>query len=111
MLINIDDLTLKQIKEFQSVNNSVSKEEMYEVGKSYFIRTVTMHHIGTIKKITPKEIMLVDAAWVADSGRFSDALLTGKLSEVEPFPDYVIIGREAIIDATPWRHKLPSEQI
>jgi hypothetical protein len=43
---------------------------------------------------------LEDAAWIADTGRFADALKSGKFNEVEPFPDgQVIVGRGAIIDA------------
>jgi hypothetical protein len=44
--------------------------------------------------------VLEDAAWIADTGRFSDALKSAKFNEVEPFPNgRVIIGRGSIIDA------------
>ena len=81
----------------------------WRVGTAYFIRTVTYHLVGRLTRVGPLELELEDAAWVADSGRWNEALRTGKLSEVEPFPEPVIVGRGAISDATPWRHPLPLE--
>jgi hypothetical protein len=79
------------------------------VGCAYFIRTVTMHVIGRLVAVYEHELVLEDAAWVADSGRFANALKTGALSEVEPFISAVIVGRGSIIDATEWGHALPRE--
>jgi hypothetical protein len=110
MTINIEDLTLKQIKEINSLSESKQKEDIWEIGKKYFIRTVTMHTTGKLKKLTPKEMLLEKAAWIADSGRFSDALRTGSLDEVEPFLNDLIVNRESIIDATEWTHDLPEEK-
>jgi hypothetical protein len=42
------------------------------------------------------------AAWVADTGRFSDALESSNFSEVEPFPSgTAILNTMSIIDASP----------
>jgi hypothetical protein len=72
----------------------------YVIGQHYLIRTVTMIDTGKVIRVTQQEIVLVDAAWIADTGRFSDALKSLEFSEVEPFPDgEVIIGRGAIVDA------------
>ena len=72
----------------------------YEIGKTYLIRTVSMIDTGKIVEVTPLEIVLEDAAWIADTGRFSDALKSSQFNEVEPFPDgRVILNRAAIIDA------------
>ena len=73
-----------------------------------FVRTVTMHHVGRVVDITADWLILDDASWVADSGRFGEALATGKLSEVERFPNRVWIGRGAIVDLTAWTHPLPT---
>ncbi len=78
-------------------------------GNNVFIRTVTHYYTGTILEVTEHEIVLADAAWVADTGRFSAALTTGSLSEVEPFPDTVSVNRGAVVDVTHWRHPLPRE--
>lgn len=86
-------------------------EHPYEIGKLYFIRTVTMYYIGKLEWVGDKELKLSSSSWVADTGRFHDALLKGKLNEVEPFTDDVIIGRGSIIDATIWKFDAPKEQV
>lgn len=83
----------------------------WKINSPYFIRTVTHHYTGVLVKVGPKEIVLKDAAWIADDGRFADALRTGCFNEVEPFPDgEVIIGRGAILDAFVVNFSLPREQ-
>ena len=86
------------------------RDEFWCVGKAYFIRTVTMHLIGNLKAINEKEMLLDNAVWVADSGRFHDALKTGKLNEVEPFVNPVIVNRASVVDATEWQHAVPTDQ-
>ena len=81
----------------------------FETGKSYFIRTVTYHLVGKVKKIVGNFIVLGNASWVADSGRFMNAIRDGTLSEVEPVGE-AMVNMEAITDAFPWKHKLPDEQ-
>lgn len=72
----------------------------YEIGKNYLIRTVTMIDTGRVVEVTSQEIVLEDAAWIADTGRFADALKSADFYEVEPFPDgRVIVGRGAVVDA------------
>lgn len=95
----------KQAKKFDPTNP-------FEIGAAYLIRTVTMIETGRVVRVTPTEVVLEDAAWIADTGRFADAIRTGDFSEVEPFPDgEVIIGRAAIVDACRLLHKkLPRTQ-
>lgn len=111
MELDIDTLTVKQIKHIQSLLKGPSAEAShpYKVGSNYFIRTVTHHLTGKLVKVTSKELVLVDGAWIADDGRFNEALRDGKLNEVEPFPDgdEVVVGRGALIDCVQWRHALP----
>lgn len=72
----------------------------FEIGAVYLIRTVTMFDTGRVLSVSDKEIVLEEAAWIADTGRFSTALKKVEFNEVEPFPDgEVIIGRGAIVDA------------
>ena len=88
-----------------------SKEHPYELGKNYLIRTVTMITTGKVVAVTGQEIVLTDAAWIADTGRFADALRTGSFAEVEPFLDgEVIVGRAAVIDACQVQFSLPRIQ-
>jgi hypothetical protein len=113
--MNIEDLTIKQAKELASMFNRSLQTEPFQpfaIGRNYLIRTVTHIDIGTVVAVGPTEIVMVDVAWIADTGRYHDALTNGTLGEVEPYPDdqEVIIGRGAIIDATQWNHPLPREQ-
>ena len=82
-------------------------ESIWEIGKNYLIRTVTMIQLGKLKTVTDKELVLSDACWVADTGRFNVALEKGTLNEVEMFQRDVIVGRGGIIDATEWLAELP----
>lgn len=82
----------------------------FVVGKAYFIRTCTYHLTGRVCAIVGNFLILNDAAFVADSGRFAPALSRGELREVEPMPDGTIVSMGAITDAAPWNHDLPREQ-
>lgn len=81
------------------------------VGNRVLIRTVTLHYTGEIEMISLQEIVLSSAAWIAETGRFSDALKTGVLGEVEPYPDdcRVSVARGGVIDICDWKHPLPRE--
>ena len=80
------------------------------IGENVFIRTVTMYHTGKVVAVSDKFVTLSDAAWVADTGRFSDALKTGNLSEVEPVEGLVRVSLGAIVDVFEWKHELPRIQ-
>jgi len=87
-----------------------SLEEVF-VGKCWFFRTVTYHVIGrVIEVIGGKLLLLEEASWVADSGRFMNAIKKGTLSEVEPLGDWGV-NIDATTDFGPWLHALPTEQI
>lgn len=120
--MNINELTLGQLKERLAEAEEIRKvlnmpggtalpasddDGHWQVGKCYYIRTVTHHLVGVLVKVTRAELVIEQAAWVADSGRWSEALKTGEVNEVEPFPDgQVIVGRGALIDAAPWKAPL-----
>lgn len=72
----------------------------YEIGQIYLIRTVTMIDTGRLVAVHEHELVLEDAAWIADTGRFADAVEKAEFGEVEPFPaGKVIVGRGSIVDA------------
>lgn len=84
----------------------------FEVGKTYLFRGVTMYQIGTVVAVLPGEILLSPAAWVADTGRFNEALRSGVLHEVEPYDAKAlpaIVNRGALADACTWPHGVPTE--
>lgn len=89
---------------------STERRLPFEVGEKVYIRTVTHHQTGRIKEIVGPFIVLEDAAWIGDSGRWMDALKTGELNEVEPVFHPMRVNSEAIIDVCVWDHPLPREQ-
>ena len=109
--MNINELTLGQIKEIQSMCG-VAKQEPhpFTIGQSYLIRTVTHHYIGVLKWVGNSELVISSASWVADDGRYYNALKDGTLNEVEPIIGDAIIGRGSIIDVVEWNHNPPTEQ-
>jgi hypothetical protein len=106
--MNLDDLTLGQVKQLQSVLGSPQAKQSLplKVGENYFIRTVTMYYTGKVKEILGDAVVLSDACWIADTGRFYDFLASGKHNEAEPFVDDVIIPIGSIVDCTSWKHAL-----
>ena len=100
-MIDIEQLTLKEIKQIAALVATPNIQgHPWQIGKVYLIRTVTMIQTGRLLRVTQQELVLEDAAWIADTGRFSDALKHLSFNEVEPFPDgEVIVGRGSVIDA------------
>jgi hypothetical protein len=91
--------------------NADCRAHPYLVGENYFIRTVTFHYTGRLVEVFEHELVLEDASWIADDGRFADAVAKGAFNEIEPYPvGRVIIGRGAIVDATTVSFPLPRKQ-
>ena len=81
--------------------------------RAVFIRTVTSYYTGEVLEENDLEIVLVKAAWIADTGRFAQAMATGEFSEVEPYPDEFEVGvnRGSVTDIVRnWPHPLPRAQ-
>ena len=61
-----------------------------------------------------REVVLMDASWVAVTGRFATMWVEGPtcVNEVEPYPAGlpVYVNREAIVDWAQWKHDRPREQ-
>ena len=79
------------------------------VGTKLFIRTVTYHLVGKVEAVNGTLIELSGASWVADSGRFANAIKDGTLSEVEPV-GRCWVNAASITDCFPWKHELPKAQ-
>jgi hypothetical protein len=100
--MNIEELTIKEARSLIALfgAGSPANENPFRIGGNYFIRTVTHHLTGKLVEVTNTELVLEHAAWIADDGRFSDALKNCEFNEVEPFPDgRVIVGRGSLVDA------------
>ena len=95
---------MSEIKQYEKL------EVPFKIGDAYFIRTVTYHMTGRVKAIVGQFLVLEDGAWIADSGRFMDAINKGILSEVEPVEVDMFVNINSITDAFLWKNKLPREQ-
>jgi hypothetical protein len=108
--IEISEETYEKLKDQLCAEGAVELNELDDmIGKSWFIRTVTYHLVGKITKRVGGFFQLADASWVADSGRFMDAIKKGTLNEVEPV-GMALVNIAAITDAFPWKHALPKDQ-
>ena len=109
--MDLDSLTVGEIKSIQKMFGCSEPEQcLWRVGEKYLIRTVTHYYTGRLKAVTDKELLLENAAWIADTKRFYDTLTKGEFNEVEPFNTDVIVGRGAVVDAAIWKHDLPKDQ-
>ena len=112
--MDIDKLTIGEARELAKMFACASTGDAgseYVIGEKYLIRTVTFTTVGKVVRRTATALVLDDASWVADTGRFSTALAFGgaKLKEVERRGDGVIVSLGSIVDADVWRHDLPQE--
>jgi len=109
--IEVSDETYEKIKQQLGADcfkGLTSLEDM--VGEKYFFRTVTYHMTGRVKKIIGSIVELENAAWIADSGRFMNAIKEGKLNEVEPV-GRAYLNIQTVVDFFPWKHPLPEKQV
>lgn len=107
--MNIENLTLAQLKEIRETFPGAKKAEKlpFGIGDAIVIRTVTMIDVGRVKAIGRDFIVLEDGGWIADTGRFSEMLSKGTINEFERAPSWFLVGRGAICDAFPWTHEIP----
>lgn len=93
-----------------ALQGAVTPPTPFEIGKNYLVRTVTMVDVGRVTRVIGNFIVMENASWIADTGRFYECLeRTGVFNEVEPFKHPIYLNVNAIIDATPWPYDLPSE--
>jgi len=113
--MEMNEITLKDLISLQNLlsnnNKSNNTDDHWEVGKNYFLRTVTHHLCGHLIKVTTQELVFNNTSWIPDDGRFHKAVKNGDFNEIEPFPAErkVIVGRGALIDAISVDFDLPKE--
>lgn len=89
----------------------MNKSNPLRVGNNVFVRTVTHYYTGRVLDFDTRTLLLEGAAWVAETDRWADTLRTGKLREVEPFPEGVVyVAMGAVVDICDWSHPLPRGQ-
>ncbi|NCB44474.1 MAG: hypothetical protein EOM59_17920 [Clostridia bacterium] len=101
---------------YEKIKAQLQEEEKCEVktfedfiGKSFYFRTVTYHLVGKVTNVLGHFLQLESASWVADSGRFMQAIKNGTLVEVEPV-GIAFVNLESVTDFFPWKNELPTEQ-
>ena len=115
MDLNIDELTVGQLKEITRLAGCTAKARKgksvplpFKPGDAVIFRTVTMIDLGKVVSIGRDFVVLTDGGWVASTGRFSEMLKSGTLDEFERCDlPWFLVGRGAICDAFPWIHPMP----
>ena len=109
-MIEVSDETYEMIKDKLKPEEQVDISSMADlVGKQWFFRTVTYHMVGKAVKLCGKFIQLENASWIADSGRFSQAVKSGDFDEVEP-AGICFVNLDTVTDFFPANYKLPDKQ-
>ena len=115
--MNINDLTLGQIREIQAlavavIPSSTCQESQYPIGKNVIVRTVTMIYTGKLERVTQTDLVLVDCSWIPETERWMQFVINGFAKECEPYPDGlpVFINRGALLDMCEIRKDLPRSQ-
>jgi hypothetical protein len=93
----------------ETASGDGDESAVFVVGSSVFIRTVTYHCVGRVSEVRGRWVLIVDASWIADSGRFTQAIRDGALSEVEPV-GCMWLNTDTVVDVFPWAHALPMVQ-
>lgn len=82
-------------------------EGAFIVGEKIFCRTVTFYLTGKIVGGRGPFLLLENAAWIADTGQFGDAINKGTLAEFESVDVPVRVNIHSMVDVFPWLHDLP----
>jgi hypothetical protein len=107
--IEISEETYEKIKDQLTMDDHEIHVMEDMIGKAFFFRSVTYHLVGKVEKQIGNFLKLSSASWVADSGRFSNAIKNGELDEVEPV-GLAYLNINSVTDFFPWKHELPTKQ-
>ena len=110
VIIEVSEETYEKIKEQLGETERLDISELDDlVGNKFFFRTVTYHLVGKVVKRIGNILELKDASWIANSGRFMQAIKDGTLNEVEPVGT-AYLNLQTVTDFFPWKHSCPKEQ-
>lgn len=97
--IVVDDV--EYIRADLKVNASHNENFDLVIGNQYVIETPTKYWVGTLAKETETHYILIEAAWIASTGRFNEFCSGAAPSEMEPMnpdqPLYISKGAECAI--------------
>ncbi len=115
--MDINEMTIGQVKELKDMFGNAelkqkTPEHDFKVGKKYFVRSVTHHYLGEVVDVFNTCIVMHKCTWIADDGKFSDAMRGEwtKSAEHEPYPENarVSIYLGALCDSVEWNEELIS---
>jgi len=108
--IQVSEETYNLIKDQLKFDEKCDLNDLNDmINKKFFFRTVTYHLVGEVTKLIGSIAVLKNASWVADSGRFANAIKEGALEEVEPVGE-AYLNLQTVTDFFPWNHNLPTKQ-
>lgn len=99
--ISINDVNYVRADSVTHINLPEGNFAPWVIGKSYHIETVTKYFTGILLMVTEQELLIGEASWVCETGRFNEYISGSNPNENEPFTrdTPVIIGRGSLIDA------------
>jgi hypothetical protein len=107
--------TAAEIIDGQATGDFRSKASPWNLGQKVFLRKVTMIDTGVIVALYDDYLVLVQAAWIADTGRYANAMKDGPsvFAEVEPYPSEkaIICALGDFVDGFHPDWELPSKQV
>jgi len=83
------EISLKEL--FDLAGKNTANNHKLVVGKKYLFRTVTMIYTGELVDQFDDCFLIKKAAWIADTGRWSENIVSCDFAEVEPYPEYKFI--------------------
>ncbi len=97
---------------FETSSDKPDIELIGEVGKHYFVRTVTFAYIGRLSALTSDIFQLDNATWIAATGPFGQFVRTGDTEEKDSYPCNLKINlrRALIIETFEWPSDLPDSE-
>ena len=104
------ELVIELLKLIDENGKQENSSEWLEVGTNYLIRSVTMIYTGKLKRIYDDYLLLEKGAWIPETERWMNTLKECKFKEVEPYPNDLIVFKNAILDITEIKN-LPTEQL
>lgn len=108
--LTVSDETYAFIKGQLKTEEKVDVNDLKDlIGKAWFFRTVTYHMIGRVVKLIGTFAFMENAIWVADSGRFMQAIKEGKLNEYEEVGDW-FVNLSTVTDFGLWMFDIPKGQ-
>jgi hypothetical protein len=103
--VNIDSMTFGELKQiaalFGAAQPATCRCPMLAIGKAYLIQTATGFWMtGRVKADNEDHYVLGKAAWIADTGRFHQAVKLSEFNEVELLAADLILTKQAVVMAT-----------